>query len=117
VAFSPQANYTDLATVAGRRILAQTFADKAVSRGQRCDSPTVVNLGFLGWADPIPNSLLVRNLVAPGIETRYIWDYSQEYWPLDHRGGHLVINPKPTILPTVERAFRAGLKATIYTAS
>jgi hypothetical protein len=32
VAFSPHANYTNLATTAGQRILVPTFADKAVSR-------------------------------------------------------------------------------------
>jgi hypothetical protein len=30
-----------------------------------------------GWVDPVPDPLLLRNLVAPGIEL----------WPLDHRGG------------------------------
>jgi hypothetical protein len=47
VAFSPQANRTDLATATCRRNLVRTFADRGVSRGQRGRSPTVVNLSFL----------------------------------------------------------------------
>jgi hypothetical protein len=47
VAFSPQANYTDLATATCRRNLVPTFVDRGVSRGQRGGSPTVVNLSFL----------------------------------------------------------------------
>jgi hypothetical protein len=83
---SPQANYTD--RLSGRRLSAKlvpTLADRGVSRGQRNDSPTVVNVGFLdrsrrfleiapqsssrGWVDPVPDPLLIRkNLVALGIE-------------------------------------------------
>jgi hypothetical protein len=62
------------------------FGGYRVSRGQRNNSPTVVNFGFLdrsryfleianklssrGGVDPIPDPLLLRkkNLVAPGIE-------------------------------------------------
>jgi hypothetical protein len=47
VAFSPQANYTDWATVTCLRNLMPTFVDRGVSRGQRGGSPTVVNLSFL----------------------------------------------------------------------
>jgi hypothetical protein len=39
VAFSPQANYTDLATATCRRNLVSTFADRGVSRGQRGGAP------------------------------------------------------------------------------
>jgi hypothetical protein len=39
VSFSLQANYTDLATVADRRILVPTFADRGVSRGRLDGSP------------------------------------------------------------------------------
>jgi hypothetical protein len=45
---SPQANYTD--RLSDRRLSAKlvpTLADRGVSRGQRNDSPTVVNFGFL----------------------------------------------------------------------
>jgi hypothetical protein len=35
VAFSPQANFSDWATVADRRIFVPTSADRGVSRGQR----------------------------------------------------------------------------------
>jgi hypothetical protein len=41
-AFGQQANYTDCATTAGRRILVPTFADRGVSRGQRRCSPRPV---------------------------------------------------------------------------
>jgi hypothetical protein len=47
VALSPRANYTDWATATCRRNSVPTFADRGVSRGQRCRSPTVVNLTFL----------------------------------------------------------------------
>jgi hypothetical protein len=47
VAFSPQANYTNWATVTCRRNLVPTFVDRGVSRGQRGGSPTVVNLSFI----------------------------------------------------------------------
>jgi hypothetical protein len=47
MAFSPQANYTDLATATCWRNLVKTFADRGMSRGQRGGSPTVVNLSFL----------------------------------------------------------------------
>jgi hypothetical protein len=47
VALSPQTNYTDWATAAGRRILVPTFVDRGVSRGQRGGIPTAVNLSFL----------------------------------------------------------------------
>jgi hypothetical protein len=35
VVFSPQANYTDWETAAGRQILVRTFADRGMSRGER----------------------------------------------------------------------------------
>jgi hypothetical protein len=47
VALSPQTNYTDWATATCRRNLVPTFVDGGVSRGQRGESPTVVNLSFL----------------------------------------------------------------------
>jgi hypothetical protein len=47
VVFTPQANYTDLATATGRRILVPTSADRGVSRGQRDGTPTVLNLSFI----------------------------------------------------------------------
>jgi hypothetical protein len=47
VAFSPQAIYTHWATATCWRNLVSTFADRVLSRDQRCGSPTVVNLSFL----------------------------------------------------------------------
>jgi hypothetical protein len=46
MALSPQANYTDSETAAVGEI-EPTSVDRLVSRGQRCGSPTVVNLSFL----------------------------------------------------------------------
>jgi hypothetical protein len=47
VAFSPQAKCTDWSTAACWRNLVPNFADRAVSRGSRGESPTVVNLSFV----------------------------------------------------------------------
>jgi hypothetical protein len=46
VVLNPRANYTDWATATCRRNLVPTFVHRAVSRGQRGGSPTVVNLCF-----------------------------------------------------------------------
>jgi hypothetical protein len=59
MAFSPQANYTILATAIFRRNLVPTFVDRGVSRGQRGGYPTVVNLSFL---DQSRLDLAVRTL-------------------------------------------------------
>jgi hypothetical protein len=50
VAFSPQANSTDLGTATCWRNLVPNFADRWVSRGQHSGSPTVVNLSCLVWS-------------------------------------------------------------------
>jgi hypothetical protein len=47
VACSPQANYTDRATVSCWRNLMSTFVDRGVSRGQLFGCPAVVKFGFL----------------------------------------------------------------------
>jgi hypothetical protein len=47
VDLSPQANYTDCATVTGRRNLVSTFADIGVSRGRLGGSSTIVYICFL----------------------------------------------------------------------
>jgi hypothetical protein len=47
VAYSPQANYTDWTTAIFWRNLLPNFADGGMSRGQRSNSPTVVNISFL----------------------------------------------------------------------
>jgi hypothetical protein len=104
VALGPQANYTDWATATYRRNLVPTFVDTGVSRGQSGGSLTVVNLNFLdrsnyfsfkylliyrhkGWVDPVPDPLLFRKSLSAGNRTRDLWVYSQELWPLEHRGG------------------------------
>jgi hypothetical protein len=47
VTLSPPANYTAWATANCRWNLVPTFVDRGMSRGQRGESPTVVNLSFL----------------------------------------------------------------------
>jgi hypothetical protein len=47
VACSPQANYTDRSTAAGRRILVPTSADWRGCRVMSVEVSTAVNLGFL----------------------------------------------------------------------
>jgi hypothetical protein len=89
-AFSPQANYTDWSTATCWRSLVPTFADRAVSRGQRGRSLTAFNLSFLdrgryfsfkllliyphkGWADTVPDPLLLRKCSSAGNRTRDLW--------------------------------------------
>jgi hypothetical protein len=77
------------------------ISGQRVSRGQRNNSPTVVNFGFLdrsryfldiapqlssrGWVYPVPDPLFLRqNLVAPGIEPG----------PLDLYPGTLTTRPQ-----------------------
>jgi hypothetical protein len=50
MAFSPQANSTDWATITCWRNLVPTFADRGVSRGQCDGTPTVGNLSFVDWS-------------------------------------------------------------------
>jgi hypothetical protein len=86
-----------------------TFADRGVSRGQRGEFRAVVNLSFLdrsryfsfkyllicphkGWVDPVPELLLLRKSGSVGNRTRNLWVWSQEDWPLDHRGGQLSVH-------------------------
>jgi hypothetical protein len=47
MAFSPQVNYTDWATVTSPWILVPTFVDRGVSCGQHGGTTTAVNLSFL----------------------------------------------------------------------
>jgi hypothetical protein len=47
VAFSPQANYTDWSTAMCWQNIVPTFVDRRVSRGQRGESPLVINHSFL----------------------------------------------------------------------
>jgi hypothetical protein len=101
--FSPQANYTDRATVACRRSKCQLLRIEGVARSaQRI--PTAVNLGFLdrsryfsiqvgpqlyswGWVDPVPDPLLLRKSGSAGNRNQDLWICSQEHWPQDHRCG------------------------------
>jgi hypothetical protein len=108
VTFRPQANCTDWATAAGRRILEPNFSDRGLSHDQ-CGGPlTVVNLSFLdrsryffiqvaphisswGWADPVLDPLLLGKSRSAGNRTRVLWICGQELWPLDHRSGSSVV--------------------------
>jgi hypothetical protein len=97
---SPQANYTDRATAACRRSYCQLRGCCVV----KARDPHGRILGFLdrsryyffqvapqlysrGSVDPVPDPLLLRKSGSPGNRTRYLWNCSQELWPLDHRGG------------------------------
>jgi hypothetical protein len=79
-----------------------------MSRGQREGSPTAVNLSFLDrsryfsykqlliyphkcWVDPVPDPLLLRKRGSVGSRTRDLWVSSQELYPLDHRGGPMLL--------------------------
>jgi hypothetical protein len=42
--------------------------------------------------DPVPDPLLLRKSGSAGNRTRDLWVCSQEVWPLDHRGGHIIAN-------------------------
>jgi hypothetical protein len=42
-----------------------------------------------GWADLVPDPLLLRKSGSAGNRTLGLWIGSQELCPLDHRGGHL----------------------------
>jgi hypothetical protein len=41
-----------------------------------------------GWVDPVLDPLFLRKSGSADNRTRDLWIYSQELWPLDHRGGH-----------------------------
>jgi hypothetical protein len=90
---SPRANYTDRATVPCRRSDCQLFADRGCHVVSVTD-PYGRILGFYqvapqlcsrGWVDPVPDPLLFFFR-----STRDPWICSQELWPLDRRGGHLL---------------------------
>jgi hypothetical protein len=44
-------------------------------------------LSSRGWADPIPDPVLLRQSGSAGNRTRDLRTCSQKLWPLDHRGG------------------------------
>jgi hypothetical protein len=68
VALSPRANYTDWATATCRRNLVSTFVDRAVSRGQRGGSPTVVNVSF-----PDKHNNKNKTLYYENFQNLYYW--------------------------------------------
>jgi hypothetical protein len=50
--------------------------------------PAASQLHSRGWVDPVPDPLLLRKSGSAGNRNRELWICSQEFWPLDHRGGH-----------------------------
>jgi hypothetical protein len=47
-----------------------------------------------GWVDPVPDPLLLRKSGIARNQTQDLWICSQELWPLDHRGGHILADNK-----------------------
>jgi hypothetical protein len=43
-----------------------------------------------GWVDPVPDPLLLRKSGSAGNRTLDLWIWSQELWPLDHRGVEIL---------------------------
>jgi hypothetical protein len=101
--------------------LVSTFADRECYVVSATDPP-VVSLGFLdrsryyffqvapqlssrGWADPVPDPLLLRKSGRAGNRTPDLWICSQKLWPLDHRGGQWII---------IVRIFSCDLLLLIY---
>jgi hypothetical protein len=76
VAFSPQSNYTDWATVSWWWNLVPTFADRGVSRGHRGGFPTVVNIPEPLLFFQVAPHLLSQGLSGPrskSTATQKIW--------------------------------------------
>jgi hypothetical protein len=107
VAFSPQMNYTNRAAAACHVKLVPTFADRRCYVVSPLDSYSR-SLTFLdqnryssfqatpqlysrGWMDPVPDPLLFRKSGSARNQTRDLWICSQELWPLDHRGGCMIL--------------------------
>jgi hypothetical protein len=84
--------------------LVPTLANRGCRVVSPTKSPTAVNFGFLdrscyfssqvatqlssrGWVDPVPDPLLLRKSGSAWNRTRDLWICSQEFCPLDHRGG------------------------------
>jgi hypothetical protein len=111
--FSPQANYTDRATVACRRMEGVTWSTQRI--------PTAVNLGFpdrspyfleiapqlssRGWVVPVPDPLLLIKSGSAGNLTRDLWICTQELRPLDHRGGHGMVSSNKVLMNMYPEGF------------
>jgi hypothetical protein len=48
-------------------------------------------LSSRGWVNPVPDPLPLRKSGSAGNLIRDLRIYSQEFWPLDHRGGLLLV--------------------------
>jgi hypothetical protein len=88
--------------------LVPTFADRGCCVVSATDPHHGCILGFLdrsryyffqvaphlrseGWVDSVPDPLLLRICGSGGNRTRVLSICSQELWPLDHRGGLLIL--------------------------
>jgi hypothetical protein len=103
VAFSPQTNYTDWATVTCWRNLVPTFVDREVSRGQHGGSLTVVNFSFLDqnryFFFQVAPHLSSQGLSEPhsrSTATQKIWQHreSKNPGPLGLQPGNLTTRPQ-----------------------
>jgi hypothetical protein len=103
---SPQANHTDRVTAAAGEASVDLMRVEDVAWSAQ-GIPTAVKLGFLdrsrcsffqvapqlssrGWVDLVRDPRLLRKCRA-GNQTRDLWIYSHELWPLDDIGGLIVI--------------------------
>jgi hypothetical protein len=57
------------------------------------------HLSSQGWVDPVPDPLLLRKSGNTGNRTWHLWVCREELWPLDHRGGPLLISLLPENVP------------------
>jgi hypothetical protein len=61
----------------------------------------VAQLYSRGWVDAVPDPLFLRRSGSAGSQTRDLWMYSQELWPLDHSSSLVEVELK--LQPTVSR--------------
>jgi hypothetical protein len=59
-----------------------------------------------GWVDSVPDRLLLRKCGSAGNRTRDLWIYSQELWPLEHRGGRSSGFGNHKEFPTASQRYR-----------
>jgi hypothetical protein len=90
MAFNMQANYADWATAAGRRIWVPPLRIEECRIANATDPQVILVFPLLlsrGWMNPVPYPLFVRQFGRVGNRTRDLCVCSQEFWPLDQRGG------------------------------
>jgi hypothetical protein len=77
-------------------------------------TPLTPQLYSRGWVDPIPAPLLLRKSGSTGNRTQDLSIYSQELWPLDHRGGHYTTSREKMYLGALRKNLRTS---TVFTPS